>query len=555
MPTPHHESTTRRRLLTATLALIAASLLATAIAPHASASTRQRVILQDRTFATSPATSMPLARSLGARVVRVSISWYSMAPNHNAKHKPGVNLSSPGAYPTSKWAQYDTMIRDARANGLTVALQLTGGPPRWARGANPPAKYRSNPTLFGWKPNATLYGQFVHAVAQRYDGHFRPSGASSPLPAVRFWSFWNEPNNGTDLGPQTTAGSTVPVAPAMYRTLLNAAWKAVHQTGHGHDTLLIGELDPLGNGLRKPGHGGGTPGVAGVIGPLSFVRALYCVDNSYRPLTGTVARSWGCPTSKSATRHFRAANPALFDATGFADHPYSLKQAPAAEPASVNGNYTTFPVLSRLTAALDKATRSDGSHKRFPIYNTEFGFITRPPSGKGFPSPAKAAIYLNQAEYLSYKNPRLATYDQYLLNDPEVFAGRAAPGFNTGLYTSKGKPKATVNAFRLPLWMPATTVHAGTRAEIWGGARPATLAGGGARRVSIEMQRGGHGDWTTIGTAAVAAQTGYFDIHMKLPYSGRLRLAYTYPTSEPLLPTGVAGSTIYGRTAQVKVTG
>ena len=67
-------------------------------------------------------------------------------------------------------------------------------------------------------------------------------------------------------------------------------------------------------------------------------------------------------------------------------------------------------MLSRLTTALDKSVRAYRSHRRFPIYNTEFGFITRPPSGKGFPSPAKAAVYLNQAEYLSYKNPRLATY-------------------------------------------------------------------------------------------------------------------------------------------------
>ena len=163
-------------------------------------------------------------------------------------------------------------------------------------------------------------------MTQRYDGHFRPTGASSPLPAVRFWSFWNEPNFGTDLAPQTTAGSTVPVAPTMYRSLLNAAWKAVHQTQHGQGTLLTGDLDPLGNGLRKPGHRGTTPGVSGMLGPMAFVRALYCVDTRYRPLTGSVARSWGCPTSAAASRRFRAANPALFKATGFADHLYSLKQ-------------------------------------------------------------------------------------------------------------------------------------------------------------------------------------------------------------------------------------
>jgi hypothetical protein len=344
----------------------------------------------------------------------------------------------------------------------------------------------------------------------------------------------------------------VPVAPSIYRSLLNTAWKAAHQTGHGRDTLLFGELDPLGNALRKPGHRGGTPGVTGTIGPMSFVRALYCVDAGYRPLTGSVARSWGCPGTTSASRRFRASNPALFDSTGFAIHPYTLKQAPDA--TRVNGNYATFPVLGRLTTALDEVTRTYGSHKRFPIYNTEFGFITRPPSGPGFPSAAKASVYLNEAEYLSYKNRRIASYDQYLLDDPPVIPGRAAPGFNTGLFTSHGKPKATVNAYRLPVWMPKQAVRRGTKAEIWGGARPSTLVASGARRVSIQMQKGGHGAWTTIQTVRTAAGTGYFDIHPKLPYSGNLRLAYTYPATQPFLPDGVAGSTIVGRTLKVKLT-
>ena len=138
MPTSHNESTTRPRLIAFAGAILAACVIAIAIAPSASASTRQRLILQDRTFTTSPTTSLPQARALGARVVRIAISWYSMAPSRNSKHKPGANLSSPGAYPASAWAQYDAMVRTAKADGLTVALQLTGGPPRWATAPIPP---------------------------------------------------------------------------------------------------------------------------------------------------------------------------------------------------------------------------------------------------------------------------------------------------------------------------------------------------------------------------------------------------------------------------------
>jgi hypothetical protein len=553
MPTPLKRLTASRRPIMVAAALVATAAFALVAAPFASANKSQLSIIQDSTFLSSPATSLPTARALGDKVVRVSMSWYAMAPQADAKKKPSVNLSSPSAYPASAWAQYDNLVRSARAQGLQVAIQVTGGAPKWATGANPPAKYRADPKLFGWRPNAKLYGQFVHAVSQRYSGHFKPSGASSALPAIRFWSFWNEPNFGTDLGPQTTSGSQVPVGPTMYRGLLAAAWKAVHQTGHGRDTLLFGELDPLGSGLAKPGHHSGYPGVQGVLGGTAFVRALYCVDTNYRPLTGSIARKWGCPTTSAASHKFRSSNPALFSSKGFAIHPYTMKGSPTN--TKVNNNYVTFPVLSRLTTALDRSTGAYHSGKHFPLYNDEFGFITHPPSAAGFASPAKASVWLYQSEYLSYKNPRIATYDQYLIGDPPLIPGRAAPGFNTGLYTSSGKPKATLNAYRLPVWMPKQTVRKGAKAEIWGGARPSTFAGAGARKVSIQIQKGGHGAWTTLQTVKTSARTGYFDVRPKLPYSGNLRLSYTYPSSQSLLPVNVAGSTIIGRTLKVKVTG
>jgi hypothetical protein len=553
MPTPITRSTKLRGLLTAAVTLITLATLWLAASSPAAASTRQLTILQDTSFLTSPLTALPQARALGARTIRVTISWYRMAPNAASTRQPNFDASNPNAYSASKWAPYDALVQQAHQQGLTVALQITGGAPRWAEGKDAPAVYRRTPDD-AWRPNATLYGQFVHAIAERYDGHFRPSGSMAALPAVRFWSFWNEPNFGTDLGPQTTNGSSVPVAPSLYRSLLNAAWKAMQLTGHGRDTRLIGELDPLGNALRKPGHPGPLPGITRVTAPLSFVRALYCVGTDRRPLTGSTARLSGCPTTAAASRKFRSENPALFSATGFAVHPYSFKQAPDANPSSVNGNYATFPVLNRFIAVLDGATKAYRSGKHYAIYNDEFGYITRPPAGPGYPSPAQAAVELNQAEYLSYKNRRVASYDQYLINDPTSTRNNPTPGFNTGLYTSSGQPKATLAAFRLPVWLPATTIKAGARTELWGGARPATMAVN-APTVEIQVQKGGHGAWTTIQTVRVSTATGYFDIHPKLPYSGNLRLAYTYPQTMPFLPTNVAGSTIFSRTVKVAFSG
>jgi hypothetical protein len=511
-------------------------------ASRAAASTSQISMIQDGSILASPATALPQVRALGANTVRIFVSWRSLAPKPAARKAPKFNASDPNAYPASNWKPYDQAVETAQQEGVTVDLELTGGAPRWAEGAGIPHSYVVGRSL-AWKPNAKLYGQFAHAVSARYTGHFTPKGASDPLPRVHFWSFWNEPNFGQDLGPQMVGG--VLVAPAMYRALLSAGWKALHQTGHGHDTLLIGET---------AAHGKPNPGNGAIAKTLTFIRTLYCLGSDYKPLRGTDASKTDCPTNSAGSRRFRSQNPALFGASGFADHPYSSKLSPTANPKTIAADDTTFSVLGRLTAALDKINHAYRSGKRYSIYNDEFGYITSPPKprGQGYPSGAKAAVELNQAEYLSYKNRRVASYSQYLINDP---ATATKGGFASGLYTSKGKPKPTLDAYRLPVWLPKQTVHAGSSAEIWGGARPAGFAASGGRTVQIQMQKGGKGPWTTIQTVTAAARTGYFDVRAKLPYSGNLRLAYTYPQGASLLPGDVAGTTIHGRTVAVKVTG
>jgi hypothetical protein len=539
------------------VALTAAGALALT-ASKAAASSKQITMIQDNSILSNPAAALPQVRALGASTVRVFVPWYTLAPRGASKTAPkGFKGSNPNSYPKSKWAPYDQLVKTAKQDGITVDLELTGGSPRWASGKNPPKSspgYTKDRAYFSWEPNAKLYGQFVHAVAERYSGHFKPKGSNTALPRVHFWSFWNEPNFGQDLGPQATNGSTVAVGSKMYRALLNAGWKAMQQTGHGHDTLLFGELAAKGYAIHAAGHPGNLPGNSAQTRSLDFLRFLYCLDANYHKLRGRAATQVGCPANAAGSRRFRAQNPALFNATGFADHAYDSKEEPDANPASINANYATFPVLKRVAAALDRVTHAYGSGKRFPIYNDEFGYITSPPQrkGAGDPSPAKAAVELNQAEYLSYKNPRVAAYSQYLIADPKPYRGK--PGFSSGLYTSKGKPKPALAAFRLPLWMPRQTVHAGAKTEIWGGARPASFGSQNSRAIQIQMQKGGKGSWTTVQTVTPAAKTGYFDVHTKLPYSGKLRLAYTYPQTT-LLPGSVPGTTIFGRTVTVKVTG
>ena len=138
-------------------------------------------MVQDNAILASPATELPLVRALGATTVRVFVTWYSLAPDAAAKQPPeGFDGSDPNAYPASKWRPYDQLVEDAQQDGITVDFELTGGSPRWASGTDPPASspgYTDDRRYFSWEPNPAMYGQFVHAVTERYDGTFTPPGS------------------------------------------------------------------------------------------------------------------------------------------------------------------------------------------------------------------------------------------------------------------------------------------------------------------------------------------------------------------------------------------
>ena len=267
-----------------------------------------------------PAGTLATFRSLGVTRVRLSVTWASLAPSPNSKKAPkGFKGGDPASY--KGWAIYDTIARQAKADGIGLDFMLTGPAPRWATGPGMPSG-----THLQWKPSASQFGAFAKAVGTRYSGHYHG------LPRITFWSIWNEPNYGFDLAPQTTNHDSIEVGAAIYRGLLSHAWAGLSQSGHkpGHDTILIGETAP-----RGLDHGiGNFQGVK----PLRFLRALYCVDSQYRQLRGSAASARGCPTTAGGSRAFRKQNPALFSASGFADHPYTSQAAPVAPNVPTNLN-------------------------------------------------------------------------------------------------------------------------------------------------------------------------------------------------------------------------
>ena len=532
---------------------------------RAAAQANQVGIFQDDArMLTAPGPTLLALRELGVGAVRVTLAWNTVAPAH--RPPAGFKASDPASYPAANWNIYDQIVQDAHTDGIAVDFSVTGPAPLWAAGSGQPA-----PGGYGeWKPSTSAFLSFVEAVATRYSGSYDPvagtivHGSADDLPRVSFWELWNEPNFGQDLAPQAIKGSSVPTGAPEYRSLLEAGWSALGLTGHGRDTIVIGNLAARGTS-GKPSRAApqGYPGNFGQTKPLQFIRTLYCVDSSYRELRGGAAAAVGCPTNAAGSRSFRRKNPALFNATGFATHPYPINKPPT-QASSKDPDFTEFAELPRLATTLDRLQRIYGSGKRFPIYNNEYGYITNPPnhSSAHFVSPSTAAYYDNWAEYLSWRNSRIANSMQFLLYDPNPT--KNVPeygGFASGLIFYGGARKPGYNAYRLPLFLPVTTAKRGRSLEVWGCLRPAHFArldtAGTPQQVQIQFQRGSGGAFTTLRTVTVTNTRGYFDLHMTFPASGSVRLAWSYPPDDPLLTPSLItpgdADTVYSRAVTVKV--
>jgi hypothetical protein len=509
-----------------------------------------------------PAGTLHQLRLLGVQRVRVAVRWYYIAPNPHSRRPPRhFNGSDPGSYPAANWAVWDAIVRAAAQNGIGLDFDVMGGAPRWAEGPGvPPGSTNPN-----WEPSPALFRQFVHALGVRYSGSYDPQLGrmvrdSSDLPRVSFWSVWNEPDYGPSLAPQgVPANLTVENSPRMYRNLSAAAWTALAQTGHGADTILIGELAPRGYSLW---------GVYSGMKPLTFLRALYCVGPDYRPLRGSAAAVRGCPATVAGSRRFRALNPALFRASGLADHPYMRWYAPNVEQQP-DPQYASLAEIGNLGRVADRLQRIYGSARRLPIWDTEFGYITTPPKHDNqyephkphhqpWPSQSTAAYYLNWAEYISWRNPRIASFFQYLLQDPLAsLRSNDWGGFASGLVDFRGSTKPTYGAWRLPLFMPRTTGRPGQRLEVWGCMRPAHYAlldTAAPQTGTIEFAPRSGGGYTTLQTVTISSPAAgcYFDVRLRFPGSGSVRLSWSYPAADPLLGGyGPGGRTVYSRTIEI----
>jgi hypothetical protein len=544
---------TRRTVWSAALALLLAFAVVAITSGHALASTTQQAMFEDDvSLSNDPVHTLATLRLLGVGRVRVAVRWSSIAPSASSGRRPRrFDASNPAAYPAQNWALLDTIVRQAQQDGISLEFTVLGGAPLWATGPGAP----TDKPYPDWSPSASEFGAFVHAVAKRFSGSYAPRGSSSPLPPVSFWSVWNEPNYGPSLAPQgVPSNPSVENSPQLYRGLLDAAWTALHATGHGQDTIVFGDTAP--RGVPNAQSPGSSFGLFAGMKPLHFLRALYCVDSSYRQLRGAAATERGCPASAAGSRGFPAAHPALFEASGFAVHPYDRWFPPNVETPS-DPDYASLAEISGVKRALDRVQRVYGSQTRLPIWNTEYGYITSPPkhrtSAIPYISPKTAAYYINWAEYVSWRDPRIMSTMQYLLSDHlPALASNGFGGYASGLIAFNGVPKATYSAYRLPLYLPFTTARRGRSLEVWGCVRPAHFAsldtGGTPQVAEIQFQRASRGPFRTVQSVTITDPNGYFDTRVPFPSSGTVRLRWTYPANDPLL---APGRHVYSRHVQI----
>jgi hypothetical protein len=490
--------------------------------------------IQDDQYLLDPPVNIPgdravaktLARlqGLGADVVRVQLLWAAVAPDPLATTRPqGFDATNPSAYPTAGWAKYDRLLLLAHARHMQVNFDLTAPGPLWAM--RTPAV---DPTVANhYAPSVNEFRQFVIAAGRRYDGTFRLAPGKMVLPRVDDWSIWNEPNQPGWLAPQTrtVGGAQVLDAPRLYREYADAGFAALVKTGHtpATDAMLIGELAP--EGCYKKGPGCSYPSYDEPVPPLPFIQALYCVDAAYRPLTGKAAAALHCPTDRA---RFVSHNRALFDASGFAHHPYYFSQPPD-RPAS-DPNFVPLSELRRLESALDRIFASYGVGRRLPIYLTEYGYETNPPDMYRGVAPAVQSRYLNEAQYLAMRDPRVRSMSQFLLYDslPLTQFPRASASywssFQTGLLYGDGKPKPAYNSYRLPIFLPQTSFHSGGRVRVWGMLR---LAPNATRQHALIQWRPAHGGYRTIASVTTEDPSGALSASVAPPASGALRIEWT----------------------------
>jgi hypothetical protein len=373
----------RKRLLLTVLTAV----LAVLAVPSAHASNRLIVGIFDepQTFG-NPDWAFRQYDRLGARAIRVNLYWGG--ESGVARKRRPANAINP-ADPAYDWTLYDETVKRAAELEIKVVFSILWTP-RWAGPARNQAPRR-----------AIDLRNFAYAAAKRYSGRFRPVLDALPLPAVRYWVAWNEPNNPVFLRPQykRVGGRYLVWSPRTYTArICNPIWSGVHLTGFANEKVACGVTSPRGSNSGR--------GTRPSISPLYFLAGMK-----------------------------RAG--AVFDA--YAHHPYYGH--PSETPRTPPRGRTRTITLGNIEDLIRELTALYG---RKPLWITEYGYQTNPPDRLFGVSFAAQARYLGQAYAFARRNPRIDMMLWFLLKDE----ARVANGWQSGFFTASGRRKPSFRAFQ-----------------------------------------------------------------------------------------------------------
>jgi hypothetical protein len=468
------------------LLALAPAVLLLATASSASASTKQETILQDDRLFGTPATQVQAlddAKALGVDTIHSVITFRSLAPSADSENKPsGFDAADPGDYPAESWDRFDTLVREASSRRIDLLFSPSTPMPDWAAAC----KSKRNTPDGICEPDAKEYEDFFAAVVKRYSGRYSDENqGGGRLPKVDRFSVANEPNLTSWLQSSSSRRSTA----GLYRNMIYAAERGLARGGQRRAQFLIGELAPLKS--------------------LTFYEQLMCMDSRGRPLTGGNATKHGCTSGRRIKR---------FKATGIAHHPYARGGgSPFRKQKRID---ITLRDINRLQEAFNRGAKNGAVKRNLPVYVTEFGISSKPPSTRFGLSLTAQAREINRSEYNMWLRKEIRSYAQFQLSD-DIGIGREEGTdvvFQTGLRFGDDRAKDSLDAFRMPLF----PVRKGNRVQVWGGVRP------GARD-RVAVQTGSGDNFTTVKTVTVNS-SGYINTTINRPSgNSRVRLLWSGP--------------------------
>ena len=488
--------------------LVLAALCCAAAPAVSEASSTQESLVEDeyQMLQAGPATreaALDDVVALGADGVRALVPWAEIAPSPRAPARPeGFDPGDPAAYAAGRWDRLDGLVRGTAARGLSLLLSPSTPAPAWASRCTGSVSRRRL-----CNPDGAQYGAFLRALGRRYSGSYADENEGrGVLPRVRRWSFSNEPNQPSWLRPQFARkdGVTYPAAAVAYRSMVRGGIAGLRASGHGGDQMLLGETGPIG---RVTGRLATRP-----VPPAEFIRTLLCIDPDGDALRGRQAAVRDC------------AQPRRLRVTGFAHHPYNQGGSKPPQTRGKRATEITISSVGRLKRVLDAGARRRRIPKSLPIHYTEYGFQTNPPDLLFGVSPARQAEYINQSDWIAYRDKRIRTVAQYKLVDDTVVSS-----FQSGLRFWDGLPKPAFGAYRLPLWVSR---KGSSRLRVYGQVRP--LAGGATTSLQLQNAALGAGPFRTVRTIAVSSANNTFLVTIPRR-EGRWRLRWTAPDGGVLL--------------------